>query len=64
MDEDQIVEIEAPKIKKHKHKKPKTEQKQKKREGKRVIFDLNQNKTKEFFMHSKVGLEDLPKSKE
>lgn len=32
--------------------------------SKKVIFELGKNKTKEFYMHGKVGVEDIPKSKD
>lgn len=59
---EEVVEIEQPK--KQKKKKAKKVKKPVKKEGKHIAFDLNQNKTKEFYKHSKVSVGDLPRSKE
>jgi hypothetical protein len=59
---DKVVEI-ASKEKKKKSKKRK-ELPSINAASKKVIFELGKNKTKEFYMHGKVGVDDIPKSKD
>lgn len=63
--EDTVIEIAAKPLKKKKNKKRKAElPSSRSSASKKVVFELEKNKTKEFFMFGKVGLEDRPKSKE
>jgi len=62
--EDQIIEIDQSQHKKKKQKKVKVSGEKTVRSGKKVVFNLDQNKTKEFYMHSKVSMIEFPKSKE
>jgi hypothetical protein len=61
---DKVIEILAPekKIKSKKRKMPPVVVS--KSSNKRVIFELEKNKTREFYLHGKVGVDDIPKSKD
>jgi hypothetical protein len=61
---DKVIEILAPekKIKSKKRKMPPVIVS--KSSNKRVIFELEKNKTREFYLHGKVGVNDIPKSKD
>lgn len=62
--EDKVVEISQKPQKKKKNRKRKAEVVKSKQSSKKVVFELDKNTTKEFYMHGKVGLTDKPKSKE
>ena len=61
--EEQVVEITQQKQKKKKNRKRKAEIPEAKGDRKKVVFELEKNKTKEFYMFGKVGLDEIPKSK-
>lgn len=62
--EDEVVEITQKPPKKKKNRKRKAQPVESKQANKKVVFELEKNTTKEFYMHGKVGLTDKPKSKE
>lgn len=57
MHEDKVIEIESQSKKKKKDKIKKPIQQKRDQNSKRVIFNLDQNEVKEFYLHSKVGLD-------
>ena len=63
---DKVIEIRNTQLKKKKNKPKKHNATKEQIDGsrKKVSFNVGNNKTKEFFMHGKVSITDIPKSKD